>query len=204
MSDTLKRPTLAAFAIAALLGACGGGGSNPFDNPAAIENPPGIGGQKLSFAYFQRCVFPVFLAQLPINQGGVSSINTCAGSGCHDNANGTGGSFRVIPTATVVDVTDAANTPDVIRETDMYKNFYSAQAATVLGAPTQSRLLNKPLVNGVLHGGGIVFANSDDPNAKLFAFWISRPVPAGHDEFSDSANNLFTPPDPINGACNTQ
>lgn len=203
MSDSLKPRTFAALALAALFGGCGGG-SNPIDNPPSVQNPPGVSGQKLSFAYFQRCVFPVFLAQLPIHQGNVSSINTCAGSGCHDNTNGTGGAFRVIPTATVVDVTDSANTPDVIRATDMYRNFYSAQAATVLGSPTTSRLLTKPLVQGVLHGGGIVFDTPDDPNAKLFAFWISRPVPAGSDEFSTSANSLFTPPDPINGACNTQ
>ena len=56
----------------------------------------------------------------------------------------------------------------------------------------------------MLHGGGIVFETPDDPNAKLIAFWISRPVPAGHDEFSASANNLFTPADPNTGACNTQ
>ena len=37
----------------------------------------------------------------------------------------------------------------------MYKNFYSAQGAVVLGSPTQSRLLTKPLVQGVLHGGGL-------------------------------------------------
>ena len=203
MSDPLKPRTLAAFALAAALGACGGG-SNPFGNPSSVENPPGVGGQKLSFAYFQRCVYPVFQAQLPIRQGNVSSINTCAGSGCHDNTNGTGGSFRVISNAAVIDVTDPANTPDLIRATDMYKNFYSASGAIVLGSPTQSRLLLKPLVQGVLHGGGIVFDSVDDANAKVIAFWISRPVPAGHDEFSDSANSLFTPPDPINGTCNTQ
>jgi hypothetical protein len=140
MSDTLKPRTLAAFALAAALGGCGGG-SNPLDNPPAVENPPGVGGQKLSYAYFQRCVFPIFLAQLPIHQGNVSSINTCAASGCHDNTNGTGGRFRVIGNAAVVDVTDPANTPDAIRATDMYKNFYSAQAATVLGAPTAEPLL---------------------------------------------------------------
>ena len=203
MSDTLTTRTLAAFALAAALGGCGGG-SNPLDNPPAVENPPGVSGQKLSYAYFQRCVFPIFLAQLPIHQGNVSSINTCAASGCHDNTNGTGGAFRVIGNAAVVDVTDPANTPDAVRATDMYKNFYSAQAATVLGAPTESRLLLKPLVQNVLHGGGIVFDSVDDPNAKVIAFWISRPVPAGHDEFSTSANSLFTPPDPINGTCNTQ
>ena len=204
MSDTLKPRTLAAFALAATLGACGGGGSNPFGNPPSIENAPGTSGQKLSFAYFQRCVYPVFQAELPIRQGNVSSINTCAGSGCHDNTNGAGGAFRVVANAAVVDTTDPANTPDVIRATDMYKNFYSAQAAAVLGSPTDSRLLTKPLVQGVLHGGGIVFDSIDDPNAKLIAFWISRPVPAGHDEFSPSANSLFTPADPNTGACNTQ
>lgn len=203
MSDTLKPRTLAAFALAAALGGCGGG-SNPLDNPPAVENPPGVSGQKLSYAYFQRCVFPIFLAQLPIHQGNVSSINTCAASGCHDNVNGTGGAFRVIGNAAVVDFTDPANTPDVVRATDMYKNFYSAQAATVLGSPSESRLLLKPLVQNVLHGGGIVFDDMSDPNAKVIAFWISRPVPAGHDEFSSSANSLFTPPDPINGTCNTQ
>jgi hypothetical protein len=203
MSDPLKPRTLAAFALAAALGACGGG-SNPFGNPSSVENPPGVGGQKLSFAYFQRCVYPVFQAQLPIRQGNVSSINTCAGSGCHDNTNGTGGSFRVISNAAVIDVTDPANTPDLIRATDMYKNFYSASGAIVLGSPTQSRLLLKPLVQGVLHGGGIVFDSIDDPHAKLIAFWISRPMPAGQDEFSSSANNLFTPADPNTGTCNTQ
>ena len=203
MSDPLKPRTLAAFALAAALGACGGG-SNPFGNPSSVENPPGVGGQKLSFAYFQRCVYPVFQAQLPIRQGNVSSINTCAGSGCHDNTNGTGGSFRVISNAAVIDIADPANTPDTIRATDMYKNFYSAQGAVVLGAPTESRLLLKPLVQGVLHGGGIVFDSVDDPNAKLIAFWISRPMPAGHDEFSSSANNMFTPADPNTGTCNTQ
>jgi predicted small lipoprotein YifL len=203
MSESLKARTFAAFALAAALGACGGS-SNPLDNPPAIENAPGSGGQKLSFAYFQRCVYPIFLAELPIQQGNVSSINTCAGSGCHDNTNGTGGAFRVVQNAATIDITDPANTADMIRAADMYKNFYSAQAAVVLGSPTQSRLLTKPLVQGVLHGGGIVFETPDDPNAQVIAFWISRPVPAGHDEFSPSANNLFTPADPNTGTCNTQ
>ena len=109
-----------------------------------------------------------------------------------------------MPNAAVVDVTDPANSADVIRATDMYKNFYSAQGEVVFGSPTESRLLTKPLVQGVLHGGGIVFETADDPNAKLIAYWISRPVPAGQDEFSSSANNLFTPADPNTGTCNTQ
>ena len=77
---------------------CGGGGSTRWTTRRRSNNPPGAGGQKLSFAYFQRCVNPIFLAQLPITSGGSISTNTCAGSGCHDDANGTGGAFRVVAT----------------------------------------------------------------------------------------------------------
>lgn len=191
-------------AVALVAVACGGGGSNPLDNPATVENPATSGGQKLSFAYFQRCVFPVFNAELTIRQGSQTSTNTCASSGCHDNATGTGGALRVVGKAEPVDVTNAANTPEVIRATDMYKNFYSAQSATVIGAPTQSRLLLKPLVQGVLHGGGVVFDSAADPNAKVLAYWISHPAPAGQDEFSSATWTLFTPADPNTGACKTE
>src|SRR5205085_51859 len=81
---------------------------------------------------------PIFNARLPIN-GGASTV-TCAASGCHDDANGTGGAFRVVPGAAAVDLTDLANTPDVVKALDIYKNFYSAQAMVVFGSPTQSRL----------------------------------------------------------------
>ena len=195
--------TAALFFLGLALASCGGGGSNPLDNPADVKNLASPGGQELSFAYFQRCVYPVFLAELPIRQGSTTSINTCASSGCHDNARGTGGAFRVVPNAASVDLADPANTPDVVRATAMYQNFYSAQAAAIVGAATQSRLLTKPLVQGVLHGGGVVFESSDDPNAKIFAYWISHPMPAGQDEFSTAASNLFTPADPVAGACNT-
>ena len=196
---SLWRWTVAA--VAAALAGCGG--SNPFDNPPEISNPPLTTGQKLSFSYFQRCVYPVLQAQLQVNINGVVSTNSCAASGCHDNVNGTGGALRLSP-ATVIDVTDAANTPEVIRTSDMYRNFYSAQGEVVIGAPASSRLLNKPLVRGVLHGGGFIFASEQDPNAKLFAYWISRPMPQGQDEFSAAGNALFTPADPVNGACNTE
>jgi hypothetical protein len=186
------------------LGGCGGGGSNPIGNPPTVSNPVGATGQKLSYAYFQKCINPIFLAQLPINQNGVISVNTCAGSGCHDNASGTGGAFRVEPGAQPVDLLDPANTPDAVRDTDMYKNFYSAQGEVVFGAPLQSRLLTKPMVLNVLHGGGLIFEDEHDPNVKLIEYWISRPMPAGQDEFSSAANSMFTPPDPATGACNTE
>jgi hypothetical protein len=195
---------IASACLAALVTGCGGGGSNPLGNPPLVSNPPSEGGQKLSFAYFQRCINPILLAQLQVNQGGVISTNSCASSGCHDNANGTGGALRVVPSAQALDVTDPANTADAIRGSDMYKNFYSAQGAVVIGSAAQSRLLTKPLVRNVLHGGGLIFESDDDPNVKLIEYWISRPAPEGQDEFSSATYGMFTPADPNTGTCNTQ
>ena len=196
-----RKPRLSVLVGAAILAGCGGG--NPFDNAPDIANPPGTSGRKLSFVYFQRCINPIFLAQLRINQNGQISTNTCAGAGCHDDTSGTGGAFRVVPGAQAVDLANPAHTPDVIRTTDMYKNFYSAQGEVVLSAPAESRLLTKPMVKGVLHGGGLIFENDQDPNVKLIRYWIDHPVAQGHDEFSAASSAMFTPPDPVAGACNT-
>jgi hypothetical protein len=205
MSRPPRLPCRLALALGLLaLAGCGGGGGNPLGNPPPVDNPAGEGGEKLSFAYFQKCVNPILLAQLQIDNNGVSSTNSCAGSGCHDDANGTGGSFRVVASAQPVDLADPANTPDVIRASDIYKNFYSAQAATVIGSPSQSRLLTKPLVDNVLHGGGLVFEDEQDPNARLIRYWIGRPAPQGQDEFSSAGDSMFTPADPQTGTCNTE
>ena len=195
---------LGAALVAALVSGCGGGEGNPLGNPPTVLNPPATGGQRLSFVYFQRCINPIFLAQLQINQGGVVSTNTCASSGCHDNTTGTGGAFRVVQSAQSVNLADPANTPDMVRTSDMYKNFYSAQGSSVIGSPTQSRMLTKPLTLNVLHGGGVVFADMNDANARLLAYWIGRPMPQGQDEFSTSANTMFTPADSATGTCNSQ
>jgi hypothetical protein len=186
------------------LAGCGGSGSNPFDNPASVSNPPSLSGQKLAFAYFQKCINPIFLAQLQINQGGVVSTNTCAGAGCHANTTGTGGALRLEPTAVMLDLNNAANTTDVIRASDMYKNFYSAQGEVIIGSVTQSRLVAKPLLLNVLHGGGLIFSNDQDPNVKLIQYWITHPAPLGQDEFSPATYSMFTPADPNAGTCNTQ
>jgi hypothetical protein len=186
------RPILIAT-LAAALAACGGG--SVLDNAPTIANPAGTSSSRLSFAYFQRCIDPIFLAQL---SGPGGSTNTCASGGCHDTVTGTGGALRVIPGATAVDLSDPANTPDVVRLSDMYKNFYSSQGVTVIGTPAQSRLFQKPLLLNVLHGGGQIFASAQDPNAGLIAYWISHPLP---DEFSSAADTLF---DATTGACKTQ
>ncbi|MBI5717950.1 MAG: hypothetical protein HZC37_09725 [Burkholderiales bacterium] len=203
-----RRAAVAAAATAfGLLGlaSCGGGdGTNPFDNAATVTNPTGTtNGQKLSFAYFQRCVMPILNAQLPVTINGVTSINSCAAGGCHDNTNGTGGALRLTGSAALIDLASAANTPDVVRTSAMYRNFYSSQGETLIGAPLASRLLNKPLVRTVLHGGGLIFADENDANARIIRYWITRPMPAGQDEFSSAAANLFTPADVNTGSCNT-
>ncbi len=107
------------------------------------------------------------------------------------------------PSAQSLDVANPSNTPDVIRASDMYKNFYSAQGEVVVNDPTQSLLVNKPLLRNVLHGGGLIFASDQDPHVRLFEYWISHPMPVGQDEFSSAADNLFTPPNANTGACNT-
>lgn len=187
----------ALFLTWALVG-CGGGGA--LDNPPSVSNPPGTSGQKLSFLYFQRCVNPVLNTPLPIRINGNSTTNTCAASGCHDNTSGTGGALRLLGGAPAVDATAAV---DVVRASDMYKNYYSSLGESVVGSPDQSRLLNKPLVRNTLHGGGLIFESADDPSAKLIRYWINRPIPAGQDEFSSAVNTMFTPADPATGACNT-
>jgi len=85
----------------------------------------------------------------------------------------------------------------------MYRNFYSAQGEVVFGDALASRLIAKPLVLNVLHGGGIVFDSVDDPNLRVLRYWIEHPMPQGHDEFSRAGDGLFTPADATTGHCNT-
>jgi hypothetical protein len=198
--DRLLLVGTAVCLAAIFLASCGGG--SPLSNPSDIVNDPAsMQGQKLSFTYFEKCVNDIFDAQLPITQNGVTSINSCAASGCHDTVNGTGGALRVVPRAAQVDLALASNTPDVIRTSDMYRNYYSAQGLTIVGAPTQSRLINKPQVNGTLHGGGVIFDSATNTNLKLMAYWISHPMPQGQDEFSTASSAMF---DSQNGSCKTE
>jgi hypothetical protein len=196
-TTALVLATLAAVVLAA----CGGGG--PLDNAPTLANATGAGagvsGQTLSFAYFQECVKPMITQPLPAADG--SGTNTCSSSGCHDNAYGTGGALRLLGSANKVKVASvvaaSASSPEaaVVRASEMiYRNFYSALGETVVNAPDQSRLLNKPLVRGVLHGGGLIFASPDDEAAKRIRYWINRPMPQGQDEFSEAAFSMFDPP----------
>ncbi|MEO8154852.1 MAG: hypothetical protein ABI605_17440 [Rhizobacter sp.] len=174
---------LTALCLAVLgLASCGGG--NPLNNPPEVSNPVETGGQKLSFTYYQKCINPIFLAQLPIP--GTASTNTCSAGGCHDNVTGIGGALRLRPGA--ADVVVGAP-PDVaaLQASDMYKNFLSAKGQVNFNDPAESRLVAKPLVQGVLHGGGRVFLDDQDANVKLIEYWMTHPATQGQDEFSTPA-----------------
>ena len=74
----LRRKTLS-ITLLGTLAACGGS-SNPFGNPPVVENPADpLGNQHLAFAYFQKCINPIFLTQL--QSQGSATTNTCAGGG---------------------------------------------------------------------------------------------------------------------------
>jgi hypothetical protein len=193
-----------AFLSSGILVACGGGGA--LDNAPTLANATQVNGQTLSFAYFQYCVHPVLTTAQSVAGGG--STNTCSSSGCHDNTNGTGGALRLRGSAAeatlpATDPTTPGRTAavDAARASEIYKNYYSSLGETVVGSPDQSRLLNKPLVRGVLHGGGVIFATPDDAAAKTIRYWISRPMPQGQDEFGSAADSMFTGTPGI-GTCN--
>lgn len=193
------RPAWYGGLLLALLTGCGGG-DNPLGNPPTVDNPASSGGRKLSFEYFQRCVNPILLSQV-VSKNGTS---TCASGGCHSDATGTGGALRIRPLAPLVDLRLPANTPDAVRNTDMYRNFYSSQGVTLVGDADHSRLVNKPLVIGTLHGGGLIFDSEQDEAVKRLRYWITRSMPEGQDEFGSAAASLFTPADPQTGACNAE
>jgi hypothetical protein len=182
--------------LGVVLAGCGGG-DNPLGNPADITNLAVTSGGRLSFAYFQNCIFPIFEKPLQIQLNGVASTNTCAAAGCHDTNTGAGGAFRVVQGAANENL---EADPAALRASAMYRNFYSSQGQTIPGQPAQSRLINKPLVNNVLHGGGLIFDSAQDPNVKLLQYWITHPAPQGQDEFSAAAGALA----PADGSCPTQ
>jgi len=182
----------------------GCGGSSPLGNPPNVSNSTLTNNQALSFAYYQRCINPIFLAPLQTQLNGTTQTNTCAAAGCHAAATGAGGALRIVPTAQIVDVTDPANTKAVLQASDMYKNFYSAQGEVVIASPLLSRLLDKPELRNILHGGGLIFADpATDPHVALMTYWINHPAPIGQDEFSTSTYDMFIANDPMGGACKT-
>ena len=106
-----------------------------------------------------------------------------AHSTCRDTARErTQGGALVCVAVLKVDIT-------AIQASDMYKNFYSSQGEVVLNAVSQSRLLTKPRLQGVLHGGGLIFESNADPHVALIQYWMTHPAPAGQSEFSTDPGN---------------
>lgn len=196
LSTTLRPFRLAAVAVVcslASLAGCGGGG-NPLDNADTIDNPSSTGGRRLSFLYFQYCVNPIFDLLLPVRDPvthQITSNNTCSSSGCHAAGVSTGGALTLeagaLPLAYPTTGPLAQADIDALRAgRSIYRNFVSAQAVVVIGSPAQSLLINKPRVNNVLHGGGVIFETDSDPHVQTIRFWLQRPMPEGQDEFSRS------------------
>ncbi len=193
-----------AWLLVAALSGCGGDGNNanPADKPPDVANPTVLSTTKrLSFAYFQRCIQPILEAELPTTVNGVPTVGSCAAGGCHDSRSAVGGALRLVRGAQFQSFEPNPSNVVQLRQSDMYRNFISAQAAAVPGQPEGSLLLNKPLGQGVLHAGGIAFSNANDLNARVLAYWIARPLPEGQDEFS-AAGNLLFPIDVTSGVCN--
>ncbi|GMR20824.1 MAG: hypothetical protein BMS9Abin36_1421 [Gammaproteobacteria bacterium] len=132
----------------------------------AVTVEDGPGGNTLCFNYFQSCINPI----LDENIAG----KTCSASGCHRQGEAFGGAFRTDPTAA-----DGS--------TEMLANFISAKGATNLNNAANSKLLTKPLVSGILHGGGVVFTTAD-PQYSEILYWINNSVTAQDDPICD---NLF-------------
>ena len=99
---------------------------------------------------------------------------TCSAGGCHQVNNGTGGNFRVIANALLIN--------DDERMAAYSINYTSASAFANISSPASSSLLLEPLtgtfpsVGG--HGGGDIFILNDS-SYSLIIQWISDPVPTG-------------------------
>lgn len=150
-----------------------------------VEVSEGSLGPALCFDYYQRCINPIFETSLPIDyepDGNIDAFNTCAASNCHRNPGSAGGSLKITPSATIVDLVsdDPGGTP-------MYINFLSAKGNTDVTSPGQSFLLLKPRV-AVLHGGGRVFFDETDSEFQQILYWISNSV---DNHLSASCVNLF-------------
>lgn len=124
----------------------------------------------LCYADFEACVSPILDAQLAARAGPV----TCAASGCHDQAAGSGGAFKIYP-------------QPAPGSAEMLANFFAARAFANLDDPSRSKLLLEPLegvssISGT-HTGGDIFPGTGDACYVAIHDWISTQV-----EASDSSS----------------
>ncbi len=121
--------------------------------------PVQTGGSTLCVSDFERCVNPVFDASIKSRTGPV----TCSAAGCHAQASGSGGAFKIFPNPQ-----PGSN--------ESLANFFAARGFADLNNPSSSRLLQKPDADSVPHAGGDIFPNSADACHVAILKWISNRV----------------------------
>ena len=149
-----KARLLIAVCLLAIVSAC---------NEVQNEPQAQTASQSLCISNFEACVNPIFDAAL---NGGVGQI-TCSASGCHDQAAGSGGAFKIFANAQP-------------GSSEMMANFFAAKSFSNLDDPAQSKLLLEPL-QGVFsitgtHTGGDIFPDTADQCYQAIFDWISTRV----------------------------
>ncbi len=119
----------------------------------------------LCYADFEQCISPILDAQL----SGRAGPATCASSGCHDQAAGSGGAFKIF-------------SQPAPSSAEMLANYFAARAFANLDDPDQSKLLLEPLqgvssITGT-HTGGDIFPSTGDACYVAIHDWISNQVEA--------------------------
>ena len=144
--------------------------------------------------------------QLPIQLNGTTTTNTCAGSGCHDNANGTGGAFRVVADA-------RPSRPHRSGEHGRRHPRQRHVQELLLGAgrggvrlAAQSRLLwPSRWCTACCTAAADLRRTRHDANAQADRVLDQPPGAARARTSSARATySMFTPADPNTGTCNTQ
>ena len=114
------------------------------------DQPPDVGlcNPAKGMAYFMSDVWPKFLT---VPDAGSMKRN-CAQAGCHDLAHG----MILDPRMPI----------------DYAKNYRVVQTYLNCGSPATSELLTKPLAGQDAHGGGDIFADTNDPAVQAFLGWF--------------------------------
>lgn len=125
--------------------------------------PEDATGSTLCVVDFETCVNPIFDAVI----NGRTGNATCSAGGCHSQATGSGGAFKIHPNA-------AMGSPE------MQANFFSARSFANLDDPPSSRLLQKPTAGRSAaiggHAGGDIFPNTSDVCHATIERWIANRV----------------------------
>lgn len=140
--------------LVVLAASMGVGGCNQV-TPEPVQSS----GSTLCVSDFERCVTPVLDASINSRTGPA----TCSAAGCHSQASGSGGAFKIFPNPQPGSSQSLAN-------------FFAARGFANLDNPSASRLLTKPDADSVPHAGGDIFPSTADACRAAIATWISNRV----------------------------